>query len=33
MHYKNDLQLETRKCNCVFKLHGKPMKNGGGWIV
>jgi len=34
--YKSDLQpsiTRTRKCECPFKLRGKPISNGDGWVL
>ena len=34
--YKSDLQPSitgTRKCECPFKLRGKPVSNGDGWVL
>jgi len=25
--------IESRKCGCPFRLHGKPVHGGGGWMV
>ena len=34
--YKSDVQPSvsgTRKCDCPFKLRGKPISNGDGWML
>jgi len=34
--YKTDLEVSitgTRKCDCPFKLHDKPIKCGEGWVL
>ena len=34
--YMNDLEISitaTRKCDCPFRLRGKPISNGEGWVL
>jgi len=34
--YRNDLGVSiigTRKCDCLFRLRGKPISNGEGWVL
>jgi len=34
--YKNDADISqtgSRKCECPFRLRGKPIKGGQGWMV
>jgi len=34
--YRNDLEVTitgTRKCDCPFRLRGKPIPNGEGWVL
>ena len=34
--YKNDLEVSIigrRKCDCPFRLRGKPISNGEGWVL
>ena len=34
--YRIDLEVTitgTRKCDCPFKLRGKPIKGGEGWVL
>jgi len=34
--YRNDLEVTitgTRKCDCPFRLQGKPISNGEGWVL
>jgi len=34
--YRNDLEVsitEIRKCDCPFRLRGKPISNGKGWVL
>jgi len=34
--YKTDLEVSitgTRKCDCQFRLRGKPIKGGEGWVL
>jgi len=34
--YRNDLEVTitgTRKCDCPFRVRGKPIPNGEGWVL
>jgi len=34
--YRSDLEVTitgTRKCDCPFRLRGKPIKGGEGWVL